>query len=84
MVTLSSKVHAEIRAVVSAATEARNLVRAYAEAETIRQANIADNIALEDIVQEIINRCAEGPGYEADPMEAHAALMGDRTSITIH
>jgi hypothetical protein len=83
---LSPKILSEIGAVVEAAAKANVLVQVYAEAEKIRQANIAENIALEDIVQEIIIRSADGPGYEADPNDAAAALLGGFTPIvrTVH
>jgi hypothetical protein len=74
---LSRKVHDDISAVVDAATRTRNLVQVYAEAEKIRQANLDENIALEDIVQEIMSRSAHGPGYVADPDDALNALLGD-------
>jgi hypothetical protein len=74
---LSRKVHDDISAVVEAATKTRNLVQVYAEAEKIRQANLDENIALEDIVQEIMNRSAHGPGYVADPDDAMNALLGE-------
>jgi hypothetical protein len=74
---LSRKVHDDISAVVDAATKTRNLVQVYAEAEKIRQANLDENIALEDIVQEIMNRSAHGPGYVADPGDALNALLGE-------
>lgn len=51
-------------------------MRVYAGADQIRQSNIADNIALEDIVEAIIARSADGPGYEADPKDALGALLG--------
>jgi hypothetical protein len=82
MVALSSKIHAEIAAVVEAAAKAQVLVRVYVEGEKIRQANIADNIALEDIVQEIIDQSAKGPGYEADPNDALSALLGEGAEKT--
>ena len=73
---LSAKVQAEISAVVESAVKAGTLVRVYAEADKIRQAHIVENIALEDIVEAIIARSADGPGYEADPKDALAALLG--------
>lgn len=84
MVRFSSKMTSEIGAVIDVAARAGELVRIYFEAEKIRQANLADNIALEDIVEEIITRCANGPGYEADPIEAAEALLGDLPRREIH
>jgi hypothetical protein len=81
---LPSKIHAEISAVIDAANKAQVLVRVYVEAEKIRQANIADNIALEDIVEEIIVQSADGLGYEADPVDAAAALLGNSITRAIH
>lgn len=77
MRTLSPKIHSEISALVEAASQTGMLVRIYAEAEKIRRANIAENIALEDIANELIRRSADGPGYEADPSEAQDAFLGN-------
>jgi hypothetical protein len=43
-------------------------------------AHIAENIALEDIVQALIERSAEGPGCEVDPDDARDALLGVTSS----
>jgi hypothetical protein len=77
MVTLSSKIHAAIRAVVAAAAKQGKLVQVYGEAEKIRRANIGDNVALEDIVEALIARSSDGPGYESNPGDALAALLGE-------
>ena len=77
MKVLSRNIRTAISAVVATAAKQRQLVQVYAEAEKIRQANIADNVALEDIVEALINRSAAGPGYESDPGEATAALLGE-------
>jgi hypothetical protein len=82
MVTLPAKMQAEITAVVAAAAKKGVLVRAYFEAEKIRQAHIADNVALEDIVEAIIVQSTNGPGYESDPSDALAALLGESTAET--
>jgi hypothetical protein len=79
MVLLSSKIRAEIAAVVAAAAKSGELVRAYFEAEKIRQANIVDNMALEDIVEAIIELSVGGPGYESDPGDARGAMLGSPT-----
>jgi hypothetical protein len=79
MVKLSSKIRSEISAVVAAAAKSSELIRLYFEAEKIRRANIADNVALEDIVDAIIKQSNGGPGYEADPRDAHAAMLGEPT-----
>jgi hypothetical protein len=83
---LSPKILSEIGAVVETAARANVLVQVYAEAEKIRQVNVAENIALEDIVHEIIIRSADGPGYEADPNDAAEALLGGFTPVvrTVH
>ena len=73
----SQKVQAEIDATVKSAAEAGRLVRVYFEAERIRRANIQENLALEDVLEEIMRRAADGPGYEADAREAHSSLMGE-------
>jgi hypothetical protein len=73
---LPAKVLNEIALVVSRAARTQVLVRVYAEADTIRLAHIAENIALEDIVQAIIERSVEGPGCEVDPDDARDALLG--------
>jgi hypothetical protein len=77
MMILSRKIRTAISAVVAAAAKQGQLVQVYVEAEKIRRANIADNVALEDIVEALINKSAAGPGYESDPGEATAALLGE-------
>ena len=77
MITLSPKICAEISAVVETAATSGKLVRLYYEAEKIRQLNIGDNVALEDIIEAIIVQAKGGPGYESDPGEALAAMMGE-------
>lgn len=78
MKALTPKIHADIAAVLRAARRSKNLVRVYAEAERIRQANLEENIALEDIVNEIMQQSAKGPGFEADPNDARSAILGSR------
>jgi hypothetical protein len=80
---LSEKMQAEILAVVAASTRASSAVRVYAESETIRRANLADNIALEDIVEEMIARSKDGPGYEENPYDAVDALLGNPPPFNI-
>jgi hypothetical protein len=70
---LSPKVEAAISAVVESAAKAGTLVQVYAESERIRQSNINENLALEDIAEELIRRSAQGPGYEADLSDARRA-----------
>ena len=77
MKVLSRKIRMAISAVVAAAAKQRQLVQVYAEAEKIRQANIADNVALEEIVEALIKKAAGGIGYHSDPSEARAALLGE-------
>ena len=82
---LSEKMQAEILAVVQASTRAGTSVSVYAESETIRQANLSDNIALEDIVDEMIARAKNGPGYEENPYDALEALLGNPPPVnTVH
>ena len=73
---LSPKVQADVAAAVSAAAEAGKILNVYAEADLIRRANLAENIALEDIVDALIAGSADGPGCLIDPGEAMDALMG--------
>jgi hypothetical protein len=80
MNVLSRKIRMAISAVVAAAARQRQLVQVYAEAEKIRQANLADNVALEEIVEALIKKAAGGIGYHCDPYEARAALLGE----TVH
>ena len=82
MVTLSAKIRAAITAAVAAAAKQRELVQVYVEAEKIRRANIADNVALEDIVEALILQSANGPGYHSDPGDALAAMLGEPTAET--
>ena len=77
MIVLSRKMRTAISAVVAAAAEQRQLVQVYAEAEKIRRANLADNVALEEIVEALMIKAAGGPGYSFDPSEARAALLGE-------
>ena len=89
MRALTPKVLSEIDAAVAEARRTGSLIRIYAEAENIRRSNLADNIALEDIVEELMIQCACGPGFELDPYEAHDSLLGDkepsrRWSATVH
>src|SRR5215208_2387744 len=58
MRALTPKVLSEIDAAVAAAKRTGSLIRIYAEAEKIRRSNLADNIALEDIVEELMIHCA--------------------------
>jgi hypothetical protein len=76
VVKLSPKVNTEIEAVIHGALHSGAVIRAYLEAEKIRQANIADNVALEDILDAIIAGAAGGPHCEADPADARAAVLG--------
>jgi hypothetical protein len=78
---LSSKIHSEINDLVEAAKKAGILIRVYAEAEKIRQANLNENVALEDIVEAIMNQSAHGPGFEANPTDALNALLGSSRTI---
>ena len=85
MRNLSEKMQAEILAVVEASKRSGTAVSVYAASETIRKANISDNIALEDIVEEMIARCKDGPSYEENPYDALEALLGiPPPVITLH
>jgi hypothetical protein len=77
MIVLSRKMRIAISAVVAAAVKQGQLVQVYAEAEKIRQANLADNVALEEIIEALVTKAASGPGYHFDPSEARAALLGE-------
>ena len=81
---LPAKILSEIASVVLSAGRAQVLIQVYAEAETIRLANVDDNIALEDIVQAIIDQSAGGPGCEVNPDEARDALMGVTAPPIVH
>jgi hypothetical protein len=84
MVSLSAKIRAAITAAVAAAAKQGELVQVYVEAEKIRRANIADNVALEDIVEPLILQSANGPGYHSDPGDALAAMLGEPIAETKH
>jgi hypothetical protein len=73
---LPQKVLKEITTIKLSAKRAQALIQVYAEAEIIRVANIEANIALEDIVQALIDHSANGPGCEVNPDEARDALLG--------
>jgi len=82
---LPAKILDQIATVVSSAQQAQVLIRVYAEAEIIRGANIEENIALEDIVQALIDHSAKGPGCDNDPDDARATLIGVTSpSATLH
>ncbi|HEY7748399.1 MAG TPA: hypothetical protein VH933_06965 [Aestuariivirgaceae bacterium] len=83
---LPPKIVAEICALVESAKKAQVLVQVYVEAEKIRQANIAANVALEDIADEIIVQSASGPGYEANLEDARSAVLGEgiRKPFAVH
>lgn len=80
MIVFSRKMRKAVSAVVDSAAERGQLVQIYAEAEKIRRANLADNVALEEIVEALLHKSAGGPGYHVDPDEARAALLGE----TVH
>jgi hypothetical protein len=73
---LPSKMCAEIGITLTAALRSNSVVRVYAEAERIRQANPEANVALEDIVDTLIGLSVHGLGFEADPDDAREALLG--------
>jgi hypothetical protein len=77
MIVLPRKMRIAISAIVAAAAKQGQLVQVYAEAEKIRRAHIAENVALEEIVEALIHKSAGGPGYHSDPSEARAALLGE-------
>jgi hypothetical protein len=81
---LPGKIQNEIASVVSSAKDAQVLVQVYAEAETIRLANVEENIALEDIVEAIIDQSIDGPGCEVNPDQAREALLGITSLPAIH
>lgn len=81
---LTPKIKAEIALAIDKAKEAGVLVHVYAVAESIRLANVSDNIALEDIVEAVITSASNGPGYEVDPDEARDALLGGITTLKLH
>jgi hypothetical protein len=80
MRVLSRKMRMAISDVVATAAQQRQLVPVYAEAEKIRLANLADNVALEEIVEALIKKASGSVGYHSDPDEARAALLGE----TVH
>jgi hypothetical protein len=82
MATLPAKISTAITAAVAAAARQGELVQVYIEAEKIRRANIADNVALEDIVEALIVQSANGPGYHSDPGDALAAMLGEPIAET--
>ncbi len=49
----------------------------YAEAESIRQRWLSENVALEDIVEQLLSRASfHSASYEIDPSQATDALRG--------
>lgn len=74
-IALTPKMLTEIHTVIALATRSGALVRVYAEAEKIRLANIFDNVALEDILDELVVKSAMAWGFESDPLEARDAFF---------
>ena len=64
-IALTPKMLTEIHTVIALATRSGALVRVYAEAEKIRLANIFDNVALEDILDELVVKSAMAWGFES-------------------
>jgi hypothetical protein len=81
---LPAKIVDQIATVVKSAVHQQVLIRVYAQAEAIRLANIEENIALEDIVQAIIDGSGESLGCEVNPDEARDALLGITSAPAIH
>ena len=57
------------------------LVSVYGEAERIRRRNPEENVALEDIVEEIMAQCRDAPGFEPNLFEARGALMSSLQTL---
>ena len=72
---LPARILFEIGLLRSKAIEAGKLVSVYGEAERIRHGYQDENVALEDIVEEIMTQCSNGPGLEIDVSEAAPSLM---------
>jgi hypothetical protein len=47
------------------------------------EANLEENIALEDIAQEIMELAVKGSGFEVDPNDARSAFLGDCEPTTM-
>ena len=73
---LPAKLLLEIGALRNIAIWSSTLVNVYCEADRLRRCYPDDNIALEDIVEEILEHCHDGPGFELDVYEAQSAIMG--------
>ena len=76
MMKLSARILFEIGVLRCRAIDSRSLVNVYAEAERIRGGGADENVALEDIVDEIMSQCHDVPGFDLDLDEARNALMG--------
>lgn len=79
---LPARILFEIGLLRSKAIATGTLVSVYGEAERIRHGSREENVALEDIVEEILTQCSDGPGIEIDVNEASSSLMG--VTSTIH
>lgn len=63
-------------AIVTANRNGSATLRVYAVAEVIREANSAENIALEDIVDLIVSESGPAIALEVDAADAKSAVMG--------
>ena len=72
---LPARILFEIGLLRSKAIEAGKPVSVYGEAERIRHGGQDENVALEDIVEEILTRCSDAPGLEVDVSEAATSIM---------
>lgn len=73
---LPARILFEIGLLRSRVIQAGQLVSVYGEAERIRHGGPNENVALEDIVEEIMAQCSDAPGFEIDVNEAWTSLMG--------
>ena len=82
MTMLPARILFEIRVLRYRSIDRGELVNVYGEAERIRRNHPDDNVALEDIADEIMEQCWDSPGLEFDPLEAERSIIG--TIRTLH
>ena len=75
MKSLPPRILVEIGVLRTRAIDTRELVNVYGEAERIRRGGLDENVALEDIADEIREQCRDAPGFEIDVFEAQSSFM---------
>ena len=78
---LPAKLLFEIGFLRTMAIRSSTVISVYCEAERLRRRYLDDKIALEDIVEGILEHCHDGPGFMLDVCEAQSAIVGSTTTF---